>query len=220
MPSVVPALLVALAAAAPAGDQPPDSAWREGRLPESVYQGEPRRGGALVVRLDQEPPSLDKLTDAALAIDWILERKVLESMAELDASKHPDYSLKPALATDWSVSSDQLTFVFHIRRGVRWHDGVPFTGKDVVATVRKILDPSVRAMHLRNNFVDLADISTAPGDDFTVIARYRKPYFLALRALATLQIYPAHLLQTAGDMLHSKVHRAPVGTGPFRFEEW
>jgi ABC-type transport system substrate-binding protein len=44
--------------------------------------------------------------------------------------------------------------LFHIRHGVRWHDGTPFTGKDVVATVHKILDPSVRARHLRNNFAD------------------------------------------------------------------
>ena len=76
----------------------------------------PQPGGTLVVRLDQEPPSLDKLTDSALAIDWLLERKVLESMAELGA--HPDYALRPALATDWSISPDQLTFTFHIRRGV------------------------------------------------------------------------------------------------------
>ena len=197
-----------------------DPDWEEGRLPAAVYAGVPRIGGTLAVRLDQEPPSLDKLTDSALAIDWMLERKVLESMAEPDASKHPDYPLKPALATSWTISPDQLTFTFRLRHDVVWHDGKPFSGKDVVATVRKILDPSVRAMHLRNNFVDLEEISTAPGDDFTVVARYRKPYFLAFRALATLSIYPAHLLETGGDMLHSAIHRAPVGTGPFRFDAW
>ena len=197
-----------------------DRDWQEGLLPAAVYEGNPQTGGTLVVRLDQEPPSLDKLTDSALAIDWMLERKVLESMAEPDAAKHPEYPLKPALATSWTISPDQLTFTFHLRRNVVWHDGKPFSGKDVVATVRKILDPSVRAMHLRNNFADLEDISTAPGDDFTVVARYRKPYFLAFRALATLSIYPAHALETGGDMLHSAVHRAPVGTGPFRFEAW
>lgn len=208
-------LFAALAALAAAGD-----AWDEGRLPPEVAAGEPQPGGTLVVRLDQEPPSLDGMTDASLAIDWMLERKVLESMAELDASRHPDYALKPALATGWSVSDDGLTFTFRLRRGVTWHDGAPFSGRDVVATVRKILDPSVRAMRLRNNFADLADISTRPGDDFTVIARYRKPYFLAFRALATLPIYPEHLLRVSGDVLHSALHRAPVGTGPFRFEEW
>jgi len=197
-----------------------DANWREGRLPQTVMEGEPRRGGTLMVRIDQEPPSLDPMTDSSLAITWMLERKIFESMAALDAGKHPDYPLKPMLATSWEVSRDQLTFSFHLRRDVRWQDGAPFSGKDVVATVKKILDPSVRSLHLRNNFVDLTEISTAPGDDFTVVARYRKPYFLALRALATLPIYPAHLLAQSGDMLHAPIHRAPVGTGPLRFEEW
>jgi peptide/nickel transport system substrate-binding protein len=217
------ALVVLLLSPFPARARAPataDADWQEGRLPAHVHEGAPRQGGTLVVRVDQEPPSLDKLTDSSLAIDWMLERKVLESMAEPDASRHPEYPLKPALATSWTISPDQLTFTFQLRRGVVWHDGTPFTGRDVVATVRKILDPGVRAMHLRNNFVDLADISTAPGDDFTVVARYKKPYFLAFRALATMQIYPAHLLATAGDMLHSPIHRAPVGTGAFRFQEW
>jgi peptide/nickel transport system substrate-binding protein len=210
--------LLVLAAPLAAVANPAD--WNEGKLPASVYAGSPRSGGTLVVRLDQEPPSLDPMTDSALAISWILERKVLESMAELDASRQPDYPLQPALATSWTVSADQRTFTFHLRRGVAWHDGAPFTGKDVVATVRKILDPKVRAMHLRNNFADLEEISTAPGDDFTVVARYRKPYFLAFRALATLPIYPAHVLEKAGDLLGDPIHRAPVGTGPFRFEAW
>ena len=54
-----------------------DSDWQEGRLPARVYEGVPRPGGTLVIRLDQEPPSLDKITDSALAIDWLLEGSVL-----------------------------------------------------------------------------------------------------------------------------------------------
>ena len=204
-PCLLILVLIAAFARAAAGQNDPDADWREGRLPASVAQGTPKSGGTLVVRIDQEPPSLDGITDSSLAIVWMLERKVVESMAELDASKHPDYPLKPALATSWETSPDQLTFTFHLRRDVVWHDGVPFSGKDVVATVKKILDPAVRSLHLRNNFIDLADIFTVPGDDFAVVARQRKPYFLAFRALATLPIYPAHLLQTAGDMLKEEM---------------
>src|SRR5258708_19882686 len=106
-------------------------------------------------------------------------------MAGLDSSS-PDYPLKPDLATSWEISADQLTFTFHLRRGVVWHDGVAFSGKDVVATVRKILDPAVRALHLRNNFVDLADISTAPGADFTVLPPSPTPSSLPFPALPLL----------------------------------
>src|SRR2546423_966177 len=66
----------------------------------------------------------------------------------------------------------------------------------------------------------LAATAPAPGDDLTVVARSRKPSFRAARPLATLPLSPARLLAQAGDMLHAPIRRAPVGTGPFRFEEW
>jgi peptide/nickel transport system substrate-binding protein len=194
--------------------------WLRGELPPEVNEDTPKRGGTLVVRMYSEPPSLNKITDSDYATTLMLDRKVYESLAELDADRHPDYPLKPLLAESWSVSEDGLTFTFKVRRGVRWHDGRPFSGKDVVATIEKILDPKVRAMHLRNQFELLESVRTAPGDDFTVVANYREPYFLALRSLATLPIYPKHLLDEAGDMLKHPIHRAPVGTGPFRFEQW
>jgi peptide/nickel transport system substrate-binding protein len=203
------------AAAAAAEDD-----WTAGRLPASVNEGTPQKGGTLVVRLQAMPPSLDLITDSDLITEWILDRRVYESLAALDEERPPDYPLAPSLAERWEVSPDGRLITFHIRHGVRWHDGQPFTGQDVVATVRKILDPNVRAIHLRSKFEDLDSIDTLPGDDFTVVAKYRKTYFLALRTLATQPIYPKHVLDAAGTMLSAPIHRAPVGTGPFRFSAW
>lgn len=194
--------------------------WTEGRLPPGANEGTPHRGGTLVVRVQAGPPSLDLITDADLITDWMLDRRVYESLAELDVAQQPEYPLKPCLAEKWETSSDGRTITFHIRHGVRWHDGKPFSGDDVVATIRKILDPTMRSMHLRNKFDDLESIDTAPGDPFTVVARYRKTYFLALRSLATQPIYPRHVLDASGDMLSAPIHRQPVGTGPFRFSSW
>jgi ABC-type transport system substrate-binding protein len=67
---------------------------------------------------------------------------------------------------------------------VVWHDGKPFSGKDVVATVRKILDPAVRAMHLRNNFVDLEDITIV--EIASPAALVRAPRHDATRALVAV----------------------------------
>lgn len=194
--------------------------WWEGRLPAEVNEGEPKSGGTLVVRIQSEPPSLNKIVDSDLTTTWMLERKVLQSLAELDASQHPDYPLKPVLAESWDISDDGLTVTFKIRKGVKWHDGKPFSGKDVVATMEKIRDPTVRAMSLRNYFENLESLETLPGDDYTVVAKYSSPYFLGFRSLATLPIYPKHLLDEAGDLMGHPIHRAPVGTGPFKFKEW
>lgn len=202
------------------GDSNASEDWLEGRLPKDVYEGTPRMGGTLVVRMHSEPPSLNQITDSDMVTTLMLSGKVLESMAELDSSKHPDYPLKPVLAESWEQSDDGLTFTFHIRKGVKWHDGKPFSGKDVVATYEKIMDPKVRSMHLRNYFERFTSIKTLPGDDFTVVAKVDRPYFLAFRSLATLPIYPKHILDEAGDLLGHAIHRAPVGTGPFKFEKW
>lgn len=199
-------------------DLPAD--WVEGRLPPEVLEGTPRAGGTLVVRLAAEPPSLDQLTDSDQLTTWMLDRKVYQGLARVDGAGAPDYPLEPELAESWDVSPDGQTFTFHLRHGVRWHDGAPFTGQDVVATLAKIRDPSVRAMHFRSYFEDLEDVRTLPGDDLTVVVRYRKPYFLAFRSFATLPIYPKHLLDVSGDLLQAPLHRHPVGTGPFKFESW
>lgn len=197
-----------------------DPDWLEGKLPKEVNEGTPRMGGTLVVRMHSEPPSLDRITDSDMVTALMLDRKVLQGMAELDASKHPDYPLKPVLAESWEQSDDGKTFTFHIRRNVKWHDGQPFSGKDVVATYETIMNPKVRAMHLRNYFEPFTSVKTLPGDDFTVVAKVDEPYFLAFRSLATLPIYPKHILDVAGDLVSHDIHRAPVGTGPFKFEKW
>lgn len=208
------------ASSAQTADAAPPDPWLDGELPPEMYEGTPVPGGTLVVRIQSEPPSLNQITDSDLVTTWMLSRKVYQSLAQLDASQHPDYPLEPVLAESWEQSEDGLKFTFRIRRGVKWHDGKPFSGKDVVATVRKILDPSVRSMHLRNLFEDLESIDTRPGDDFTVVAKYKRPYALAFRSLAKLPIYPKHILDEGGDLLKHPIHRAPVGTGPFKFKEW
>lgn len=194
-------------------------AWLDGQLPPEAMQGTPRKGGTLVVRIQASPPSLDTITDSDLITTRMLSRKVYQSLAQLDSSKHPDYPLQPVLAERWTSSPDGLTFTFAIRHGVRWHDGEPFTGQDVVATIRKILDPKTASI-VRDQFADLDDIHTLPGDDFTLVVHYRAAYSLALRSLATQPIYPKHLLDRIADLRSSTLHRAPVGTGPFRFVEW
>jgi len=192
--------------------------WREGRLPDEMTHGTPARGGTLTVRLAAEPTSLDLLVDGDMLSTWMLSRKVYQGLARVDASRS-DFPLMPALATSWETSPDGLSVTFRLREGVRWHDGRPFDADDVIATVRKVQDPSVRATSLRSALSELVSVRRGI-DALTVVATFRRRQFLALRSLATLPVYPAHLLDAAGDLVHHPLHRAPVGTGPFRFEAW
>lgn len=197
-----------------------DGPWREGVFPAGVDEGEPVPGGTVTVRVRSEPGTLGYLIQS----DWWLSRIILhdvnESLIRTDPRKHPEYPFIPELAERWEESPDLLRHVFHLRKGVRWHDGAPFGAKDVKFTIDRILDPTVRAARLANTFADLEAVETP--DDHTVVFRWRKPYVWALNKIAEIPIYPAHAFAGLEGAAFNTAPfmRAPIGTGPFRFESW
>lgn len=197
-----------------------DSYWREGVLPPDVEEGTPVKGGTLTVRIGTEPGSLGYLIEPDWWLSRIIHNNVNESLLRQDPRAHPDYPLVPNLATSYEDSEDHLRQVYHLRRGVKWHDGEPFTSKDVKFTFERVLDPTVRAVHLRNAFEDLESVE-AP-DDYTVVFRWKKPFAWAVPRVAAIPIYPAHaFVGYEGVKFNTAPYmRAPIGTGPFRFISW
>jgi peptide/nickel transport system substrate-binding protein len=119
------------------------------------------------------------------------------------------------LAESFDISADGLTITFHLRKGVKWHDGAPFTSRDVLYTYRVIIDPKTPTAYAED-FKQVKNISTP--DDHTVRVTYDKPFAPALASWGT-SILPAHLLE-GQDITKSPLARSPVGTGPYRFKEW
>lgn len=126
-----------------------------------------------------------------------------------------DLELVGDLARSWEVSADNLTIVFHLRDGVKWHDGSPCTSADVKFTFEAILDPK-NACPYAGSYRDIEEIA-AP-DPLTVVFRYREPYAPALPKLG-MGVIPRHLLE-GKDLRGSAFGRRPVGNGPFVFREW
>jgi peptide/nickel transport system substrate-binding protein len=81
----------------------------------------------------------------------------------------------PMLATSWEVSDDKLTYTFHLRRGVQFADGRPFTSADLVWSFDVMRDPEVRADNLRGAFEDVA--SVAAPDPYTFVVKYTRRYW-------------------------------------------
>lgn len=131
-----------------------------------------------------------------------------------------DLSLTGELAESWEISKDERTITFHLKKGVRWHDGAPFTARDVEFTFRYMRDPKTPTAYAEA-FLQAAWLEVV--DPHTVRVRYEKPYAPALLSWA-FWILPAHLLEepwrNGVDLRTTAQNRHPIGTGPFRFHEW
>jgi peptide/nickel transport system substrate-binding protein len=126
-----------------------------------------------------------------------------------------DLKLEGELAESFTVSPDGLTLTFHLRPGVKWHDGASFTAADVLFTYQTYIDPNTPTAYAES-YRQVAR-AEAP-DDLTFVVHYAQPYAPALESWG-VSILPRHLLQ-GKDITKSPLARAPVGTGPFRFVEW
>ncbi|MDR2340513.1 MAG: peptide-binding protein [Deltaproteobacteria bacterium] len=172
----------------------------------------------------QKPPQGDSLVTAsigdatnlipALASDtssMAVVGKVYRGLVKYDKN----LNIVGDLAESWEVSDDRLTITFHLKKGIVWEDGTPFTSGDCLFTWQLMSDPLT---------------PTAYGEDFRLIAEARAPDDLTFvvtykRTLASalitwgFSIMPRHLLEGA-DLDSSPLARKPVGNGPFRLQAW
>jgi peptide/nickel transport system substrate-binding protein len=125
-------------------------------------------------------------------------------------------SIVPELATDWAWSPDNTKLTFNLRQGVKWHDGKPFTAKDVVCTFDMLMDksPAKFRKNPRKTWYDNVAEVTANGDYQAVFSLKRpQPALLALLASGYSPIYPCHVSP-------AEMRTHPIGTGPFKFVEF
>jgi len=169
------------------------------------------RGGRFVFPLAIEPATLNFVSGTDQA-SVLVERLVADSLVDHDA----DLRVVPRLAASWEIAADGRTLTFHLRDGVRFHDGVACTSADVLYTWERIMDPASHAVGRVDAFLPVETVE-AP-DPLTVRVTYREPYAPALRGWE-IPILPAHLYRGA-DFATAAANRAPVGTGPFRFVSW
>ena len=128
-------------------------------------------------------------------------------------ARDPDDKLEPALAERWEAITP-MHWRFHLRKGVKWHDGTPFTAADVKYTIDYVIDPkSIYARKTRIAGVVSAEIV----DDHTVDIRTTNPAPLMLRGLADIAIEQKAYSERVGV---KEAQAKPVGTGPWRYVEW
>jgi peptide/nickel transport system substrate-binding protein len=127
----------------------------------------------------------------------------------------PKLELEGDLAKSWEVQGGGKRIVFHLRSGVKWHDGAPFTSADVAFTYQALQDPKLASP--RKGPFELVEKVECP-DPLTVVVAYKRPFAPALESWG-LGIIPEHLLK-GQDLSKADFNKHPIGTGPYRFVRW
>jgi peptide/nickel transport system substrate-binding protein len=176
---------------------------------------QPVQGDWVVQRIDFDIDTLNPLTGNT-ANGQVIIGQINEGLIQMD-----NFSLKfePCLAESWEISPDQLTYIFHLRHGVKWHDGEPFTADDVKFTYDRVMDPKVDAAPMRSYFENIKSCDVL--DPYTVRFIATEKYFKTLETIGEMPILPRHAFAKGDpDFNKNDFGRHPIGTGPYKFVRW
>lgn len=183
-------------------------AGRKTESPGATGAGE--YGGTLVIAINTDPGTLNPLTESS-DVPQAICNNIFNKLVEFDK----DFNIKPDLAKSWEIQDEGRTYVFHLAEGVKWHDGKPLTSADVKFSLETAKEVGATKSRLQ----DIEAIETP--DDKTVVLRLKKPSgtLLPILAWGCTQIIPKHLYEGT-NISENQYNLKPVGTGPFRFEDW
>jgi peptide/nickel transport system substrate-binding protein len=125
-------------------------------------------------------------------------------------------SIVPDLASDWSWDETGAALTFHLRQGVKWHDGKPFTAADVKCTWDALAGKTAEKFRVnprKSWYRNLDEITTNGDYEVTFHLKRPQPYLVALLASGQSPVYPCHV-----PLRDMRSH--PIGTGPFKFVEY
>ena len=125
-------------------------------------------------------------------------------------------TIRPELATDWVWDEDGSKLTFHLRKGVKWHDGKPFTAADVKCTWDLLQGKAAEKLRVNPRkawYNNLVEVTTNGDYEATFVLKRPQPAFIALLASGMSPVYPCHVPP-------AQMRQHPVGTGPFKFVEF
>jgi peptide/nickel transport system substrate-binding protein len=201
--------------------------YRSGTSPAGSSLGEasltPKHGGQLVASIRAVPRSFNRL----VAREQTAELLSLLTQGRLVRINRATYDVEPWLAEKWESAPDGRSYTLHLRPGVTWSDGQPFTSADVLFTLQAVFDPKTESVLAEQLSIDGKPITATAPDDHTVVLSYPSPSGPGLRLLDALPILPTHKLEgalnagTFKDAWNSATPPAEIiGTGAFVLREY
>ena len=165
----------------------------------------------VVVALSADTQGLDPHTTASPIPIYIFNH-MFDKLVERN---NEDMAIVPDLAESWDIL-DQTTYVFHLRQGVKFHNGEDLTASDVKFSFDRMGsdDPLFASLF---KYVDPLIESVEIVDDYSVEIKLKAPYGPFLRRMPSFYIVPEDYIKAVGN---EEFARQPVGTGPYKFVEW
>ena len=167
----------------------------------------------------EDPHKLNPIL-ATSGTETALARLAFDSLLIADAKNDavPMLAMEVPTVANGGIARDGLTYTVHLRRGVSWQDGAPFTSADVAFTMKAILDPRSDVGD-RSGYDTILRVETPNAT--TAIFRLKRRFapFIA-QVCEQSAILPKHLLGTSHNLNADKFNEVPIGTGPYRLIRW
>ncbi len=185
---------------------------KQGESFKTAYEnGGPAYGDALIEGAIGEPSVLIPML-AGDSASHNVAGLIFNGLVKYDT----DLSVIGDLAESWEISKDGLVIIFHLRKGVRWADGVEFTANDVKFGFDTIIDEKTPTAY-KEDFLQVKKAEVI--DKYTFRAVYEKPFAPALTSWSFLVVLPKHLLE-GKDITKLDFKRNPIGLGPYKLSKW
>jgi len=177
-----------------------------------------QRAGGILKMYDPDSPASMSILEEATIVSERPMMGVFDNLVMFDqhVPQNSLQSIVPDLATGWSWNEEGTELTFPLRQGVAWHDGRPFTAKDVQCTWDLLTGKSSEKLRVnprKSWYRNLAAVTTNGDYEVTFHLKHPQPAFLTVLASGYSPIYPCHV--PPRDM-----RQHPVGTGPFKFVEF
>lgn len=167
-------------------------------------------GGDFTFALSTAPDTLDPH-----ASGMAVATRVIKSIFESLVYQEKDNTIKPWLATEWSVSDNKKEYTFSLREGVKFHDGTDFNADAVKYNIERIFDVKTKAFTAATYLSDVESVEVVDTHKIKFILKQPSATFLTILAHSNLSIVSKEAAEKAGD----KFGLHPIGTGPFKFVE-
>ncbi len=176
-------------------------------IPLAAGADTPVRGGSMVVCQPAEPPGLDPTSNTAAAIDRVVYANIYEGLVKVNRKGE----FVPGLSTGWDLSADGKVYTFHLRKGVKFHNGEVFSAEVAKWNLERAMGEKTVNAH-PEFFRGITKIETPDADTLVLTLKDVDALFIAHMAEGDAVMLPMKGYEDAKSN--------PVGTGPFKFVKW